>query len=443
MACVRDEDCPGVCVRNRAPAVEDLAPLPLVCGGAGAARDDGDLCDTTADCGRGLCVVAGSCVAPCVADTDCDPGQRCSELWVRTSTVSMQWLEGCVDRVNMPPDVRVRRLRAGVVSGGVTPDRVPLPAAAGTQILVLQPAVPQMLYASRFSTADMPTVLLYDAERYTGAGPPPLAPFLGVDVQLSILMPSGPRARTSAAGYVLDLYSDSRTPVFVTSMSRTRVGRTLDLDLFYAGARGLLPTGARGPARIADALATVERIYRGFGIRIGQVRQHLIVGQKRRDFAVIDAAPDGSLPEMPELLRLGAGAARSSVSIFLVRNIDMAFGIAGGIPGPQGMNGTPTSGVIIAVDVHDPAVDDLGLTIAHEVGHFLGLFHTTEADGSIVEPLPDTPRCPPARDADGDGYVIPAECADAGGYNLMFWAGVGDGLSPQQGDVLAHAPLLR
>ncbi|NOY90555.1 MAG: hypothetical protein GXP55_05040 [Deltaproteobacteria bacterium] len=441
--CTSDFDCRGVCVRTPGVAPEDLAPLALSCGPTSAARSDGDLCSAPADCGRGLCVVAGSCVAPCAANSDCESGQRCAELWVRTSGSSMQWLYGCVDRVNMPADVRVRRVRAGVALASDTPDTFELSSAPGTQLLVVQPRVPQTLYASQFRTAGPAPVMLFDVEGYAGDGPPPLAPFGSFGPLLSILMPNGPRAPTSPAGYSLDLYSESRTPLFVTSLSREGVGTTLDLELFYVGATGLAPMGDRGPPRVAAALATVERVFARLGVRLGEVRQHLVVGQLRRDFAIIEAAPDGDLPEMPALLHLSAGAARSSVSIFLVREVDMALGVAGGIPGPEAMHGTSSSGILIAVDLHDPVLDDLGLSIAHEIGHFLGLWHTTELDGTIWEPLPDTPRCPLSRDADGDGYLTADECAGRGGFNLMFWAGVGEGLSPQQATVLSHAPLLR
>ena len=115
--CATDSDCSGACVRAPGVAAVDLARLDLACGPATAASSDGALCDTNADCGRGLCVVAGSCVAPCVVDGDCGPRQRCTELWVRTSSSALQWLNGCVDRVNAPPDVHVSRGRAGVVRG--------------------------------------------------------------------------------------------------------------------------------------------------------------------------------------------------------------------------------------------------------------------------------------------------------------------------------------
>ena len=46
--------------------------------------------------------------------------------------------------------------------------------------------------------------------------------------------------------------------------------------------------------------------------------------------------------------------------------------------------------------------DQLAHTLAHEIGHFLGLFHTTESDYRRVDDLPDTPF---SVDQNGDGVL--------------------------------------
>ncbi|MCA9542262.1 MAG: hypothetical protein KC620_25370, partial [Myxococcales bacterium] len=48
---------------------------------------------------------------------------------------------------------------------------------------------------------------------------------------------------------------------------------------------------------------------------------------------------------------------------------------------------------------------------AHEVGHYLGLFHTTETNQRSFDPLPDTQNCANVRN-------FPEGCPD--GNNLMF-----------------------
>jgi hypothetical protein len=98
--------------------------------------------------------------------------------------------------------------------------------------------------------------------------------------------------------------------------------------------------------------------------------------------------------------------------------------------------------------------------VAHELGHFFGLYHVTERDGATFEPLADTPTCP-CRLCAPD----PTKCADAtpapasphgmgvleceagptcgGGDNLMFWL-IGKGstgtLTPEQSSVIRANP---
>lgn len=125
------------------------------------------------------------------------------------------------------------------------------------------------------------------------------------------------------------------------------------------------------------------------------------------------------------------------------------LGFAGGIPAPP-FEGTDASALVIAVDEHLDAggtildTQLMGETLAHEIGHQLGLFHTTEAEGTAFDPLADTPACPRSMD-DGDGEMSAGECRDQDGEYLMFWV-AGDGvsqtrLSPSQVDVLRANPL--
>jgi hypothetical protein len=101
---------------------------------------------------------------------------------------------------------------------------------------------------------------------------------------------------------------------------------------------------------------------------------------------------------------------------------------------------------------------------AHETGHFLGLFHTTEAEGADFDPLADTLKCPCiacaspndlAKCGSPAGVSAPNISADhcisapacGGGDNLMFWllqAGISLGnLTPQQGQVMRLNPLVQ
>lgn len=61
---------------------------------------------------------------------------------------------------------------------------------------------------------------------------------------------------------------------------------------------------------------------------------------------------------------------------------DVILRISGGIPGPSGIQGTGCFAIIIATDTPSefPTAnnDPMGPTMAHETGHYLALFHSSE-----------------------------------------------------------------
>lgn len=440
--CRRDSDCMfGVCRTFGSLAPMDLGPVLLFCsppeldpsGALGSACGDEFACD------RHLCTVSGTCVQPCVADPDCPGELRCRETWVPTSSGSMQMVDACVEMVSVPSTVTVDVRPGPSLDGAERTDRLPDLAPNALTVWVGQPDRTLFIFEIRDAVTG---AVLFDPF-VGGTGAPDWGVGAATTSQVvTMLYPNGPRTPRASGGLAVDLVSMPRTTTDRLIYRRSGPGTIFDIDAYLVG--GGSWTLAEGPpVALALALDEARVILRQVGLSIGEVRLHEVVGALRTRYQVLEgeAPPLGQPPELDELYRLSAGGNRPSVNIFFVRMIEGALGIASGIPGPHGMNGTGASGVAIAVDVVPPGeLDDV---IVHELGHFMGLFHTTELDGSVFEPLGDTAECPASRDSDGDGFLAPFECGGFGADNLLFWTGSGTALSAEQGELMRRAYFVR
>jgi hypothetical protein len=101
-----------------------------------------------------------------------------------------------------------------------------------------------------------------------------------------------------------------------------------------------------------------------------------------------------------------------ALNIYIISSLDGGVsGVSGKINGPvihetegsgivissfnrlDRFNPTCSSGHLCPSDQQDEQFIGIGTTLAHEIGHYLGLLHISEPHGRAIDELPDTPHC--------------------------------------------------
>lgn len=241
---------------------------------------------------------------------------------------------------------------------------------------------------------------------------------------LPMVIPVSPDLDVAAGTYLFQLYLDVSEPTTMGCQAVERIAApnspaTIDLNFVFVGvseASGL--DGSSGESLLEDVVADVASTWEG-ALEIGEITYNDFSGDASTYQVIDDDQEFGSLLRTVEDGR--------TVTVFFVEEIrtdDAAtiLGLAGGPPGAAAVGGTSKSGVVVSVAdfADDPML--VSRIIAHEGGHFLGLFHTSEKTGDEHDPISDTPECTDA----GDGTDA---CTGKGAENVMFWTGGGDSVS--------------
>lgn len=184
-----------------------------------------------------------------------------------------------------------------------------------------------------------------------------------------------------------------------------QVTGSLDLHLHFTGAHGWSAASAAGDADLQRAIARMRGFYGRVGVALGEITYEDIP----QTFRTVDSG-DSPISTLGRMFALGRHD--TGVNLFFVERINSVFGdsvvagIAGGTPGPSLHGGTSRSGVAVATSL-DPDPDAIGHIMAHETGHYLGLFHTIEVTGA-VDQIDDTGE---GRDGD-DNLMFPTVTRD-------------------------------
>lgn len=423
--CERDADCPSnACIRDPRVQVQDLASVQLVCGPTSAAGNPGGACEVSADCPRGLCLVSDRCVAACTTDEDCGDNEECQEVMVRGNETALEEVRACVVTFAQAPSWRVFEQVTSLSGAGT---EVMIPRTSPQQAVMLQ------TYDVRPTAFASLTTSTGELLSTPGALPEGPNPVLGFGRPHVVLIPMSAQVPFDA-NYIAGFRTIGEVNALQRRLEGPRLGpRRIVLEIFTFPARVTVRGDRVQSPRFERLLVQIEReVARTLGVEVAEIRVHPVVGQLADELTVAPATGLGH-PNLTRARLLTVGIDEAVLPVLWMRDIEGAFGIAGGIPGPWGVTGTEGTGVGLSVDA---AVGEGSVpgTLAHEIGHFLGLYHTVELDGSQINPLTDTPTC---EDDDGDGLVAPWECD---GTNFMFWTG-GRGSTPQQRNIIEASML--
>jgi hypothetical protein len=264
-----------------------------------------------------------------------------------------------------------------------------------------------------------------------------------------------------------------------------RTSGTVDVAFYLAGVK----TAASGAITAANAttdvtmkrmVSTLTSLYSKVGICLGKVSFYDLPAWAVTRFGALDIDSTGPCDDLDQMFTLSVPG--NQLNFFLTgafvtgaQGQVRVAGIDGTIPGPSAFGGTIHSGAVVnGADLAGSAAgcsgaftlacnaDEVAYVAAHEGGHWMGLYHTTEQLGDNFDPIADTPKCPcdtcvPAASRNQcstfDPNVPPvvggANCTKStscgGGENLMFWllddASTG-ALSCEQGGVMRANPVV-
>ncbi|MDI7269768.1 MAG: hypothetical protein QME96_17400, partial [Myxococcota bacterium] len=406
---------------------------------APGARYPGMICSTDADC-RSLLCRGGVCTVLCRDDSGCDPMTTCSPYPLPTDAGAASFLACTLTPVT---DARIAEVSLPTqtipsgAEGRLTRFWVPPGAVSLTVIARQRGAVGG--YVGVLNAHDPAGERIYDYDDFAAGRDTPNWHIPDSRIG-SLFIPISNRVTFRPGRYMYTpvFFPPDRTTVITDDIDFTAlvkfdpggaVAGRLSANFIFANPDAVNAATARTNARFQAALAEWQAIFGAAGITVSGFTYTDLPAAAAATYRVVDYGADIDTGEVGPLMAQSAGRTEWSVNVFFIHDFSGwgLLGIAGGVPGPSTVHGTTHSGVIVCLDCAWLVGGAfLGQVIAHEVGHYLGLFHSTENTGSTGYPYGGDPI---------------ADTREGDRSNLMYWeARGGRSLSAGQGWVIRRSP---
>jgi len=263
----------------------------------------------------------------------------------------------------------------------------------------------------------------------------------------NVLVPQSPSFSAKAGTWTFKAKTNDRVSIALRTGS-TPSAATIAIQPYITGT-----TWSSGD--ISAALSVMSGIYSANGITL-TINSTITISDTQY------AAVSGTFIDSTTSALVTQGST-AAVNLFFIEDYCSMCGWSGilgnaaGIPGSMGIANS-WNGVLNSLSAHASGTtldaQLLGETAAHEMGHQLGLFHTTETGGTVFDILTDTAEClNSTKDFDRNGKMSAEECEGYGGENLMFWTAWNtssrsagkkqETLSSHQQHVLKYSPIAK